>query len=107
MEINKDGGNRKFILVEQMDYVKTETLARVVEIQNKLQSDNSIVYCELAKQNQQFVEEIEAAADDETLKEIYSRIIETGYISAKVEPQEINSAAEDFNNLDIDDKNDY
>ena len=80
---------------------------RVVAIQNKLQSDNSIVYCELAKQNQQFVEEIEAAADDETLKEIYSRIIETGYISAKVEPQEINSAAEDFNNLDIDDKNDY
>ena len=36
MEINKDGGNRRFILVEQMDYVKTDTLPRNVEIMKKI-----------------------------------------------------------------------
>ena len=44
MEINKDGGSRKFILVEQMDYIETDTLPRNVEIMKSIAPKSSIVY---------------------------------------------------------------
>ena len=104
MEINKDGGNRKFILVEQMDYIETDTLARNLAVQKELAIENAIVYCELAKLNQSIVEEIEAATDDESLTDIWEKMKNSGFISYKVDPATIDKAAEDFAGLSLDDK---
>ncbi|OWV14131.1 site-specific DNA-methyltransferase [Fibrobacter sp. UWB5] len=106
--------NRKFILCEQMDYIKDITCQRLyntiigdtrgVSINYGWQGGGSFVYCELAKQNQAIVEEIEAATDKASLSIIYNKMIQSGFISHKVNPKEIASAAEDFSDLSLDDQ---
>lgn len=51
LDLNKDdGGNRKFILIEQMDYIETVTAERVKKVIEK-NSEGSFVYAELAQTN--------------------------------------------------------
>ena len=64
----------------------------------------SFVYCELAKLNQAVIEDIEAAADDEALADIYERMMKSGFISYKVNPSDIEAAADDYADLSLDDK---
>lgn len=104
MDINKDGGNRRFILVEQMDYVETETLMRNVEIMKSMAPTASIVFCELAKVNQRYVDEVLTAESDADLIALLQRIINTGFISSKVNPTEIAAAIDDFESLSTNDK---
>lgn len=90
---------RRYIGVEQMDsqidiiikrlqkVIKGETAGISKDI--NWQGGGSFVYCELAKLNQAIVEEIEAAANDETLSGIYGRMIKSGFISCKVNPADI------------------
>jgi len=104
MEINKDGGNRKYILVEQMDYVQTNTLMRNVKIMQSIAPDSSIVYCELAKLNQTFIEAIQSTENDEQLASVWYEMRESGFISSYVKPSDINAEAEDFNALSFEDK---
>lgn len=105
---------RQFILCEQMDYIRDVTCARLmntingdtrgVSAQYGWQGGGSFVYCELAKLNQTIVEEIEAATDDATLSDIYGRMVKSGFISYKVNPAEIDAAAEDYTVLSLNDK---
>lgn len=104
MDINKDGGNRRFILVEQMDYVETETLMRNVEIMKSIAPTASIVFCELAKVNQRYIDEVLTAESDADLIGMLERIINTGFISSKVNPSEIAAAIDDFESLSTKDK---
>lgn len=106
---------RQYILCEQMDSqvaIILERLKRTVS-----GSDNgtlatslnwhgggSFVYCELAKLNQNFVEEIQAAADTDTLKDIYHRMVKSGFISCKVNPADIDAAVSDFAELSLEDQ---
>lgn len=101
MEINKDGGNRKFILVEQMDYVETDTLQRNITIMKSIFPNSSIVYFELMKLNQNYVDAIEVAKTNEELSKIYADIIKTGFISYKVNPKDIDTNSDDFKSLSI------
>ena len=64
----------------------------------------SFVYCELAKLNQNFADEIQVAADTYTLKDIYHRMVKSGFISCKVNPADIDAAASDFETLSLDDQ---
>ncbi len=68
------------------------------------QGGGSFVYCELAKLNQTIVEEIEAATDDTTLSDIYGRMVKSGFISYKVNPADIDAAADDYAALSLNDK---
>ena len=104
MEINKDGGNRKFILVEQMDYISTDTLPRNIEIMKSVAPDASIVYFELLKLNQEYADRIQAATDDNTLIQIWVEMQETGFISSNINPKDIDTEADDFKALPLDDK---
>lgn len=106
--------NRKFIGVEQMDYLDTLTLARLKSVLSgdsqgissnvNWQGGGSFVYCELAKANQNFVDEIQSATSLDEIKDIYVRIIETGFISCKVNPKEIDANADEFDALSLDDQ---
>lgn len=105
MEINKlDNGHRRFILVEQMDYVETDTVVRNVKILRKIAPESAITFFQLKKLNQTIVEEIEIANDDDKLRNIYLRMLKSGFISCKVNPKEIEKAAGDYMALSIDDK---
>jgi len=105
---------RRYIGVEQMDYIEDVSVERLKKVicgeQGGIsQSVNwhgggSFVYCELAKLNQNFVDEIEAAVDDDAIVNIYRRIVDTGFISSKVNPNDIDAAADDFAALCLGDK---
>ena len=104
LELNKaDGGNRKFILTEQMDYIESVTCKRVGEV-IKRNGIGSFVYCELAQANQQLVEEIMAATEPFALKEMWERLQEKGFLSYKVSPKMFDEGAETFKDLSLDDQ---
>lgn len=106
--------NRRYIGIEQMDYIETLDIPRLqkvisgddVGISNEIDwhGGGSFVYCELAKLNQNLVDDIQASADTSTLKGIYQRMIKSGFISCKVNPADIDEAASDFEALSIDDQ---
>lgn len=106
--------NRRFIGVEQMDYIDEITIPRLIKViggdsggiskEVDWQGGGSFVYCELARLNQQFVDDIKKADTDETLVAILGQIIKSGFISSYVDPKEINPETEDFKALSIDDK---
>ena len=106
--------NRRYIGVDQMDYINqlaVERLKKVIAgeqggISQKIEwtGGGSFVYCELAKANQNFVDEIQTATTVDEIKDIYNRIIATGFISSKVIPKDIDANADDFYALAIDDQ---
>lgn len=105
---------RQFILCEQMDYVEDVICTRLkntisgdnrgVSTETEWQGGGSFVYCELATLNQKYVDEIEKAKDDNVLEEIWSNILQTGFISHKVNPKDVDVNAEDFKSLSLEDK---
>lgn len=105
---------RQYIGVEQMDYIETVSVERLKKVidgeqygiskEVNWQGGGSFVYCELAKLNQTIVEEIESATDDVTLSDIYGRMVKSGFISYKVNPADIDAAADDYATLSLDDK---
>jgi adenine-specific DNA-methyltransferase len=105
---------RKFILCEQMDYIETITTKRLVNTINgdargisvnyDWQGGGSFVYCELAKCNQQYVDEVAAAKTDAELTALLEHVLKSGFISSKVNPADIIGTAADFEALSLDDK---
>ncbi len=106
--------NRRYITCEQMDnqieMIKSRLSSVIAGEKTGISSDvdwqggGSFVYCELAKLNQTIVEEIEAAANDAVLSDIYGRMLKSGFISYKVNPAEIDAAADDYATLSMEDK---
>ena len=105
---------RRYIGVDQMDYIKTIAVERMKKVidgeqggvsdQMNWQGGGSFVYCELAKLNQNYVDAIEKAMTDEELTKLYADILKTGFISYKVNPKDIDVNSDDFIKLSIDDK---
>ncbi len=106
--------NRHFIGLEQLDYIDKVSVERLKKViageQTGISTDvnwqggGSFVYCELAKANQNFVDEIQTATTIDEIKNIYSRIIATGFISSKINPKDIDANAEEFYSLSLDDQ---
>ena len=105
---------RNFIVCEQMDKHIDIMLRRLqkamegeqsgVSRKNQWQGGGSFVYCELAKLNQNIVEEIERAKDDRTMSEIYDKMLLSGFISHKVDSKDIKEGAEEYQSLSLDEK---
>ena len=68
------------------------------------QGGGSFVYCELAKANQQFADDIEQATTTDELSDIWKQMQETGFLSWKIDLKAFNANAEDFSALDIEDQ---
>lgn len=103
-EINRDGGNRKFILVEQMDYIQSETLQRNLNVMKNESKKTSIVYCELAKLNQSFADKIQSCKTDSEIKSLTDEILKSDFVSSKVKPSEINTNVKDYSDLSLEEK---
>ena len=80
----KDKGNRKFILIEQMDYIQTVTAPRIKEVLKRSKSDDSFIYCELAKSNEQAKEAIQKAKDLPTLVKLLNTLDEKYFLNYNV-----------------------
>ncbi len=103
LELNKDGGNRQFILAEQMDYVKDITVARVHEVIKRGLKGN-FIYCELARSNERFIDQIMKSTSTEDLKSIWKKMIETGYLNYRIDIASIEANAGSFESLSIADQ---
>ncbi|MGI6345866.1 MAG: DNA methyltransferase [Limisphaerales bacterium] len=105
---------RRYILCEQMNYTENKTVKRLKKVIEgeqggvskavDWQGGGSFVYCELAKCNQHFIDEVYSAKADTDLIDLLKRILDTGFISCKVNPAEIVKGAEGFAELAFDDK---
>jgi adenine-specific DNA-methyltransferase len=105
---------RRFIGIDQMDYIKTTACARLQKVIEgeqggisqsvNWQGGGSFVYCELATANQRFVDAIEKASSTDELQSIWKDMQATGFLSWKVKPQEIDENIKDFADLTLDDQ---
>jgi len=106
--------NRQYIGIEQLD---THINIAVERMKYVLQGDQtgisnavgwteggSFVYCELAKMNQRFIDDIRNAKNDKELAAVWKAIRETGFISCYINPKDIDEKADDFKSLSFDDK---
>lgn len=102
---------RRYIGVEQLDHQMDKILARLHGVMAGeksgisravgWQGGGSFVYCELARLNQVFVDEIQAADDAGALQGLYERMMDTGFVSAGVKRGDIQAAAGDFAGLSL------
>ena len=105
---------RQYIGVEQMDYIETVTVERLKKVIAGEQGGiskavnwkggGSFIYCELAKLNQNFVEEIQAARDFETIWEIKNEMVARGFISYKVIPKKFDESKAEFAALTLEEQ---
>jgi len=98
LELNKDGGNRKFIICEQMGYAETVTCERVKKvIENDGQGD--FIYCELMKYNEVFMEQIQAAKSSKELIQIWREMADGSFLNWYINSKIPEEAVKDFEEL--------
>ncbi len=105
---------RRFIGLEQLDYIEAVTIERLKFVMQGEQTGiseavgwkggGSFVYCELAKSNQKFVERIEEAKKGSELEKIWAEMVGTGFISCKIDPTKFSMKDENFKALPLKDK---
>jgi adenine-specific DNA-methyltransferase len=96
LELNKeDGGNRKVIICEQMDYVETVTRERVRKVMEQ-NGGGDFIYCELMKYNEAFMEHIQAAKTSKELLKIWQEMAEGSFLNWYVNPELPEEAIRDF-----------
>lgn len=95
LELNKDGGNRRFIICEQMDYVETVTRERARKVieNNKV---GEFIYCELMRYNESFINKIQNAKNSNELIQIWENISEHSFLNWYINPEMPEEAINDF-----------
>ncbi|MBF0487281.1 MAG: site-specific DNA-methyltransferase [Nitrospirae bacterium] len=105
---------RRYVGVEQMDYINTitvERLRKVIEGEQGgiskavgWQGGGSFIYCELTQANQGFVDRIQATNDTKELQAIWLEMQDRAFLSYQIDPKTIDLASADFNTLSLDDQ---
>ena len=99
LELNKDGGNRKFIICEQMHYVETVTKERVKTVIEQNNQDD-FVYCELMRYNEAFMDRIQSAESSEELSEIWRDMSRESVLKWRVKRDKSEEAEANFAGID-------
>lgn len=103
LELNKDdGGNRKFILFEQMDYVESVTKRRISEV-IKRNGSETFTYAELTLSNGIFVDQVLKAEGTGELIDIWKSMQERAFLSYKVEKFDSSLLDEELHQLEVED----
>ena len=96
LELNKDdGGNRKFIICEQMHYVETVTRERIKKVLEK-NSYGDFIYCELMKYNEVYMDRIQAAQSSQELVDLWDDISRNSFLNWYVNKENPEDAIDDF-----------
>ncbi len=106
--------NRRYIGIEQLNYEENDSVVRVNNVIRGEQSGISkavnwqgggnFIYAELFKSNQQYIEDIEKAKNNNDLKIIWEQMQETAFLSYKVLPQKINKEIKEYDALSFEDQ---
>lgn len=89
LELNKeDGGNRKFILCEQMDYINTVTCPRVMKFLEKENINDSFIHLELAKHNETAKEKILNCQNLKELEDLFDELYEKYFLNYNLKIKE-------------------
>ena len=106
--------NRRFIGVEQMDYIESvavERLKKVVEGEQggisksvNWQGGGEFVYLELKKYNQAFIEQIEDAKTTDELLQIWEAMKEKSFLNYNVDIQKQEAHLEEFKTLSFEEQ---
>ncbi|MDU2591597.1 MAG: site-specific DNA-methyltransferase [Paeniclostridium sordellii] len=109
--------NRKYIGIEQMDYIEdisVERLKKVIEgeqtgISKSLnwQGGGSFVYCELMKWNEIFIDKIENATDLKELKDIWNEMKDKSFLSYRVKVKQIDNNMSEFEELSFEKQKEF
>lgn len=100
----EDKGNRKFILIEQMDYIQTVTAPRIKEVLKRSKSEDDFIYFELAKWNEKAKEEIQNAKDLPALVKLFDTLYERYFLNYNVKIKDFKekiAKEEDFKKLTL------
>ena len=111
LELNKEGGgNRQFILIEQLDThmdVIKKRIQKVIQNNSKektlnnFNKDESFTYCELLKYNEEAIDKIQDAKDTKTLLKILEEMCEHYFLNYDVIIKKFNENKKDFENLSL------
>ncbi|QQS68692.1 site-specific DNA-methyltransferase [Candidatus Saccharibacteria bacterium] len=97
----EDGGSRKFILIEQMNYVNNVTFKRLENAIKKYYGDTSFVYFELKKYNQEYLDAIMEATSIKELEDLYVDMRNNAFLKFWFDRAEFEKD-ENFRNKDLD-----
>lgn len=105
---------RRFITIEQMDYIDNVTklrLSKVIQGENggisqsvEWSGGGSFVYCELMQANQKFIDAIYKAESPEDLKVIFQNIADKGYINYQLSIADFDKYESEFVSLAFEDQ---
>ena len=105
--------NRRFITCEQMNYCEPLTVERLKKVidgeqggiseEVQWKGGGSFVYCELAKQNQNFVARIEAATEGQTDK-LFSELLSNPHATYLLNLKTFKESIRGFKDLSLSDK---
>jgi adenine-specific DNA-methyltransferase len=85
LELNKeDGGNRLFVLIEQMDYIESLTVERMRRAIQHFGFNSGFVYLELLELNQIYVSRIKKATKKSELLSIWNEMKEQDFLEYKI-----------------------
>ena len=98
LELNKDGGNRRFIICEQMHYVETVTVVRVRKVIEQ-NNQGDFIYCELMQYNEAYMDKIQAAQSSEELVALWENIASNSFLNYYVNSETPADAVEDFKTI--------
>ena len=90
---------RQYIGIEQMDYIDSITVDRLKKVISGEQGGisksvdwrggGSFIYCELAKANQEIINKIQNAENDQKLIEIWQMMQDKAFLSYRIDPKKI------------------
>ena len=105
LELNKeDGGNRQFILVEQLEEHISVCKERITKVIKNENSDAGFVYVELKKHNEQFMEDIQDADTTKKLLAVWKKIKKHSFVDYNLDIKKQNEHMEDFKQLTLDEQ---
>ncbi|MGG3854262.1 site-specific DNA-methyltransferase [Caldifermentibacillus hisashii] len=107
---------RRFIGIEQMDYIETVSIPRLKKViegeQGGISKDvewtggGSFVYAELYPLNQKYVDLIQKTNSDEEIENLIGRIKESAYLDFKISFDKVTNNNSDFASLSLNEKKD-
>ena len=102
--------NRKYITIEQMDYVREKIVKRLNNVIEgdttgiskdvNWQGGGSFVYAELMEKNQGYLKDLQKSGSIQELMEVYNRMKENADIDFRLDLEKFEEAINNFNSLD-------
>lgn len=106
--------NRRYIGLEQMDYIDNLSIERLIKViqgeQGGISDDvnwqggGSFVYCELLEDNQALFHDLVQASNSDAVKSIVDKATQNGKIIPSVLPSDLKRTEEEFDKLSLEDQ---